>query len=130
MLVDGLPLDPAVLTGLRRATASADPAVHLWNRSLFDNLAYGHLDPTLERIGMAIALADLGAVAARLPEGLDTPLGESGGLICRRGPALRFGRALSGRRRGWWFSTRRYGVSIGRGAAIDRRRTPTGRRPP
>ena len=95
VLVDGLPLDPAVLTGLRRATAWADPAVHLWNRSLFDNLAYGHLDPTLERIGTAVALADLGAVAAKLPEGLDTPLGESGSLISAgEGQRVRFGRAL------------------------------------
>lgn len=43
--VDGLPLDGARLPFSRRETACVDPAVHLWNRSLLDNVRYPHIRP-------------------------------------------------------------------------------------
>jgi ABC-type bacteriocin/lantibiotic exporter with double-glycine peptidase domain len=39
--IDGEPLNSAALARLRRSTVWVSPQVHLWNRSLFDNLEYG-----------------------------------------------------------------------------------------
>ena len=41
MLVDGESLEGERLVRPAPLTAWVDPAVHLWNRSLFDNLRYG-----------------------------------------------------------------------------------------
>jgi ABC-type transport system involved in cytochrome bd biosynthesis fused ATPase/permease subunit len=80
-LVDGEAFNNTSLHRLRQETAWVDPAVHLWNRSLFDNLHYG-LDgqPSLP-LGMAIEQAELIGVLQKLENGLQTPLGEGGGLV-------------------------------------------------
>jgi ATP-binding cassette subfamily B protein len=80
ILVDGSPLDPAGLERLRRATAWVDPAVTVWNRSMRENLTYGQ-DGQAAEVAAAIEDADLASVVSRLPEGLDEPLGEGGGLL-------------------------------------------------
>jgi ABC-type bacteriocin/lantibiotic exporter with double-glycine peptidase domain len=95
LLADGAPLEGERLAALRRQTAWVDPAVHLWNRSLFDNLRYG--DPTrlTTSIGSVIETASLTAVLEKLPAGLQSPLGEGGGLTSGgEGQRVRFGRAL------------------------------------
>jgi ABC-type multidrug transport system fused ATPase/permease subunit len=56
-----------------------DPAVAVWNRSMHENLTYGH-DGTAD-VAAAIEDADLAGVVSRLPNGLDEPLGEGGGLL-------------------------------------------------
>ncbi|MCW5849172.1 MAG: ATP-binding cassette domain-containing protein [Anaerolineae bacterium] len=92
--VDGRPLDGAGLEALRRETAWVDPAVQLWNRSLLQNLLYGHA-PSEAEASVMIEQADLFGVLERLPEGLQTPLGESGGLVSGgEGQRVRLGRAL------------------------------------
>jgi ATP-binding cassette subfamily B protein len=94
--VDGVPLDGEALERLRRETAWVDPSVHLWNRSLLENLRYGATsDETPTAIGAAVDAADLREVLQRLPDGLQTSLGEGGGLVSGgEGQRVRLGRAL------------------------------------
>ena len=93
--VDGLPLDTARLERLRRATAWVDPAVQLWNRSLLENLCYGTDDEAGGRISWVVHQADLVGVLQKLPDGLQTRLGEGGGLVSGgEGQRVRFGRGL------------------------------------
>ena len=98
VLVDGAPFDRGALEALRRRTVWVDPSVYLWNRSLRQNLAFG-LASTPEELARslddALAGADLSELAARLPNGIDTPLGEAGGLVSGgEGQRVRFGRGL------------------------------------
>jgi ATP-binding cassette subfamily B protein len=95
LLVDGEPLSGERLQALRRASAWVDPAVQLWNRSLTDNLRYGIPQQPESPIHDALALADLFGVLQSLPDGLSTPLGESGGLVSGgEGQRVRLARAL------------------------------------
>lgn len=95
VLVDGVPLDDARLDQLRPRTAWVDPAVQLWNRPLADNLRYGLPDSPRMLIENAIDAAELARVIERLPNGLETPLGEAGGLVSGgEGQRVRLGRAL------------------------------------
>ncbi|HEV7668419.1 MAG TPA: ATP-binding cassette domain-containing protein [Thermoanaerobaculia bacterium] len=96
LVVDGETLGEERLNALRRATAWVDPAVQIWNRSLLENLLYGSREaaaaPAIER---AIREADLGSVLRLLPDGLQTRLGEGGGLVSGgEGQRVRLGRAL------------------------------------
>jgi len=113
--VDGEELTSGRLERLRRETAWVDPAIQLWNRSFIDNLRYGHLDcglriadcgfeesndagiheSAIRNPQSAIEMADLRRVLEKLPEGLQTRLGEGGGLVSGgEGQRVRFGRAL------------------------------------
>ncbi|MEX1362549.1 MAG: ATP-binding cassette domain-containing protein [Nannocystaceae bacterium] len=101
ILVDGMPLAGARVAELRRRTAWVDPAVALWNEPLVDNLLYGSdqrrhdLDRALERVGAVLEDADLRPLVANLPQGLQTELGEGGGLLSGgEGQRVRLGRAL------------------------------------
>jgi len=95
MLVDGVPLDGQHIEQLRQETAWVDPAVQLWNRSLLDNLHYGVRGDSSSLLAAAIKQADLRDVLEKLPDGLQTPLGEGGGLLSGgEGQRVRFGRAL------------------------------------
>ncbi len=92
--VDGRALDEATLAALRPVTAWVDPAVQLWNDSLLTNLYYGNGDAH-ERLAEAIARADLTPVLERLPDGMQSILGEGGGLVSGgEGQRVRLGRAL------------------------------------
>jgi ATP-binding cassette subfamily B protein len=96
VLVDGLPLDDRHLAWLRQVTAWVDPAMQLWNRSLLDNLCYGAASDPTTRVAQAMAQADLRSVLDRLPDGLQTLLGEGGGLVSGgEGQRVRLGRALA-----------------------------------
>jgi ATP-binding cassette subfamily B protein len=95
VLIDGWPLDGEWLERLRRATAWVDPTVQLWNRAILDNLRYGtpDLEPTpLEPVLEAANLRDL---LEKLPDGLQTRLGEGGALVSGgEGQRVRLGRGL------------------------------------
>jgi ATP-binding cassette subfamily B protein len=98
VLVEGRPLDEAHLAWVRQVTAWVDPAVQLWNRPLLDNLCYGAADTSPSLVAQALAQADLRGVLDRLPDGLQTPLGEGGGLVSGgEGQRVRLGRALARR---------------------------------
>ena len=81
---------------LRRNTAWVDPAVQLWNRSLHENLRYGN---SSEDSGIplkdVVEDADLRMVLERLPNGLESPLGEGGVLVSGgEGQRIRLGRSM------------------------------------
>jgi len=93
--VDGEPLDQPAIERLRRETAWVDPAVSIWNQSLLDNLRYGNdaahgwsLDATLKG-------AEMLDILEALPAGLQTSLGEGGGLVSGgQGQRVRLARAM------------------------------------
>ena len=94
LLIDGSALGADRLAHLRRETAWVDPGVQLWNRSLRSNLRYGAEDLALP-LAPALAGAELEGVIARLSDGIDTALGEGGGLVSGgEGQRVRLGRAL------------------------------------
>lgn len=91
VLVDDAPLDYGALRGW---TAWVDPTVQIWNRSLLSNLSYGW-QPGANAIGGAVDAALLRGVIERLPEGMQTPLGESGALLSGgEGQRVRLARAM------------------------------------
>ena len=95
VLVDDHPLDASRLERLRRETAWVDPAVQLWNRSLFENLIYGADSDQAARVSDAVERAELRDVLEGLPAGLQTDLGEGGRLLSGgQGQRVRLGRAL------------------------------------
>ena len=95
ILIDDEPLDNPRLQQLRRETAWVDPAVQIWNQSLLENLHYGNDIDDTSQMNAAIERADLFRVLERLPEGLQTTLGEGGGLVSGgEGQRVRLGRAL------------------------------------
>ncbi len=92
--IDGLPLDADRLAALRAATAWVDPQVQLWNRSLLANLIYGG-EAGSDGVGAALRQAELMELLEELADGLQTPLGESGGLVSGgEGQRVRLGRSL------------------------------------
>lgn len=95
ILVDGQILTGPIQQLLRRQTAWVDPAVQIWNRSMYDNLRYGSQNDEATPIGQVIQQADLFAVLDKLPNGLKTVLGEGGGLVSGgEGQRVRLGRAF------------------------------------
>jgi len=91
---DGELLVGPALVHLRRDTVWVDPSVQVWNRSLLDNLRYGSIEND-KPVGEALETADLDEVLARLPWGLQTLLGEDGGLLSGgEGQRVRLGRAV------------------------------------
>jgi ATP-binding cassette subfamily B protein len=93
--VDGRVLGGAGQEALRRQTAWVDPAIQVWNRPLLDNLRYSSRDDALARIGDAIDAAHLRQVLQKLPQGLQTWLGEAGALLSGgEGQRVRLARAL------------------------------------
>jgi ABC-type bacteriocin/lantibiotic exporter with double-glycine peptidase domain len=93
--IDGMELDEPLVERLRPNLAWVDPAVQLWNRSMLDNLKYGLADGPRTPIEEAIDSAELRRVLDRLPDGLQTPLGEGGGLVSGgEGQRVRLARAL------------------------------------
>jgi ABC-type bacteriocin/lantibiotic exporter with double-glycine peptidase domain len=94
ILVDGAPLSEEILNGLRTQTAWVDPAVQLWNRSLFENLVFGASPGTIPESEL-LKSAELHGLLKKLPAGLQTELGENGGLVSGgEGQRVRLGRAL------------------------------------
>lgn len=94
--VDGQPLTGAVQQQLRQATAWVDPAVQLWNRSLLANVRYGaEANGGGHENDLPIVQANLFGVLEKLPDGLQTPLGEGGGMVSGgEGQRVRLARAL------------------------------------
>ncbi len=82
---------------LLRSGAWVDPAVQLWNRSLLSNIRYGS-STDAAAVGQAVDDAMLRGVLESLPEGLQTNLGEGGGLVSGgEGQRVRLARAMVGR---------------------------------
>jgi len=95
IFVDGLPLESTHLQHVRTKTAWVDPSVQLWNRSLVSNLQYGLATNNQRDMGNVLEDANLLGLVERLPDGLQTRLGEGGVLVAGgEGQRVRLGRAL------------------------------------
>jgi ATP-binding cassette subfamily B protein len=69
--------------------------VHIWNRSILDNLLYGAPRDATSNLSFVIAASELGGVLERLPDGMQTALGEGGGLVSGgEGQRVRLARGL------------------------------------
>jgi ATP-binding cassette subfamily B protein len=94
--VDDVEIHPGMIERFRPQIAWVDPEVHLWNRTLLENLTYGSLDGS--QPAEAIAAAELREVMERLPEGLQTMLGEGGARVSGgEGQRVRLARAMQRR---------------------------------
>jgi ABC-type multidrug transport system fused ATPase/permease subunit len=80
LLVDGKPLAPHDMAAWRRQIAHVPQAIFLSDESIAANIAFGHAGHSIdrERAAAAARQAGLGEMLARLPEGLDTMVGERG----------------------------------------------------
>jgi ATP-binding cassette subfamily B protein len=93
VLVDGRPID---VEEMRLSSAWVDPSIQLWNETLHSNLLYGG-DGRAD-FAEVIDSAALRHVLEALPQGLQTVLGENGGLVSGgEGQRVRLGRALQRR---------------------------------
>jgi ATP-binding cassette subfamily B protein len=93
--VEGVELDASGIESLRLETAWVDPAVSLWNRSFLENIRYGAPSNGSLALSGAIEGAGLRDVLQRLPDGLQTALGEGGALVSGgEGQRVRIARAL------------------------------------
>ena len=119
LLIDDRPLDAAELSRMRQCTAWIDPQVHLFRATVYSNLTFGNLDAPPGATADAIDDSGLLDVLPRLPDGLQTLIGDGGGSVSAgEGQRIRIGRALL-----------RAGVRLaildepGRGLDRDRRRS-------
>jgi ABC-type bacteriocin/lantibiotic exporter with double-glycine peptidase domain len=93
--VDGEPLDQLAIERLRRTTAWVDPAISIWNQSLLDNLRYGNDFAHGWSLDAILKGAEMLDILEALPAGLQTSLGEGGGLVSGgQGQRVRLARAM------------------------------------
>lgn len=76
--IDGTDIRDMTLASLRREIGIVQQDVFLFNGTIRDNIAYGDLGASEDRIIDAARRAKLDQVIAELPEGLDTVIGERG----------------------------------------------------
>ena len=76
--IDGTDIRSVSLESVRRAIAVVPQDCVLFNDSLRENIRYGRPSATDEEVAQAIEAAFLGDVIERLPDGLDTVVGERG----------------------------------------------------
>jgi ABC-type transport system involved in Fe-S cluster assembly fused permease/ATPase subunit len=76
--IDGTNIRSVSLDSVRRAIAVVPQDCVLFNDSLRENIRYGRPSATDEEVAQAIEAAYLGDVIERLPDGLDSVVGERG----------------------------------------------------
>ncbi|UUY09949.1 lipid A export permease/ATP-binding protein MsbA [Pseudomonas sp. J452] len=82
ILLDGIDVESYKLSNLRRHIALVTQQVTLFNDSVANNIAYGDLaDAPREAIEQAIEAAYAKEFVDKLPQGLDTEVGENGVLL-------------------------------------------------
>ncbi|MEM6639791.1 MAG: lipid A export permease/ATP-binding protein MsbA [Pseudomonadota bacterium] len=82
ILLDGAPVAAFVLDDLRRQIAMVSQQVTLFNTTARHNVAYGALaDANDETLRAALNAANASGFVDALQDGLDTPLGDSGGRL-------------------------------------------------
>ena len=79
--VDGVDVEDCTLTSLRNHIAVVSQNVILFDTTVRENIAYGMPEVSEAAIEKAVEAAALTEVVAALPQGLDTPVGEAGGLL-------------------------------------------------
>ena len=81
LLLDGRPLAEYRLADLRRQIALVGQQVMLFDDSVAANIAYGQADADPGALARVADAANASEFIARLPQGLDTPIGENGTLL-------------------------------------------------
>lgn len=81
VLIDGHDVRNLTLTSLRSQIAIVTQNVTLFDATIRENIAYGKPDATDEEIQKAVEAAALTEFIASLPQGLNTRVGEAGGLL-------------------------------------------------
>jgi subfamily B ATP-binding cassette protein MsbA len=81
VLLDGRPLSDYRLADLRSQIALVGQRVMLFDGSIADNIAYGSDEPGPEALRRVADAANASEFIDRLPQGLDTPIGENGALL-------------------------------------------------
>ncbi len=76
--LDGVDLRQYRLNDLRRNIALVSQDVYLFHGTIFENIAYGNVDATLEHVKSAAKSANLNRFIDTLPLGYDTIVGERG----------------------------------------------------
>ena len=76
--IDGIDIRQMTLRSLRRHIGVVQQDVFLFGGSIRDNIAYGRLGASAAEIRQAVRRAHLEDTIARLPDGLDTLVGERG----------------------------------------------------
>lgn len=76
--IDGQPINTLALPSLRSAIGVVPQDTVLFNGSLRDNIQYGRPDAQEQELTEAVRLAHLQSFIEKLPEGLDTVVGERG----------------------------------------------------
>lgn len=79
--VDGVNVEDCTLASLRNHIAVVSQNVILFDTTIRENIAYGMPEVSEAAIEKAVGAAALTEVVAALPKGLDTPVGEAGGLL-------------------------------------------------
>lgn len=79
--VDGVNVEDCTLASLRNHIAVVSQNVILFDTTVRENIAYGMPEVSEAAIEKAVQAAALTEVVAALPKGLDTPVGEAGGLL-------------------------------------------------
>lgn len=80
--LDGVPVQDYTLKSLRRQVALVTQSVVLFNDTIANNIAYGDLrDTPREQIVAAAEQAHAMEYIERLPQGLDTPIGDDGIML-------------------------------------------------
>lgn len=82
VLLDGHPIDEYKLHDLRRQVAMVSQRVILFDASVADNVAYGEMQGAEpDRLAESVRHANAMEFVERLPDGLDTRIGEHGGRL-------------------------------------------------
>jgi subfamily B ATP-binding cassette protein MsbA len=81
LLLDGRPLAEYRLADLRRQIALVGQQVMLFDDSVAANIAYGQAEADPAALARVADAANASEFIARLPQGLDTPIGENGTLL-------------------------------------------------
>jgi ATP-binding cassette subfamily B protein len=78
VLIGGIDARDLALADLRHAVVLIDQTPFLFNATMAENIAFAVAGATRDAIADAARAAGLGDLVARLPQGLDTPVGERG----------------------------------------------------
>lgn len=81
LLIDGLDINDLNLRSYRRFISVVPQTPVLFSGTVRENIVYGLEDVTEEALEHAVEAANLKSVIAKLPQGLDTMIGEHGGNL-------------------------------------------------
>jgi len=81
ILLDGQPIQSFLTASLRRRIGVVAQHTFLFNTSVRNNIAYGMPQATPQQVEQAARIANAHDFILQLPQGYDTPVGDSGALL-------------------------------------------------